>query len=210
MEHETPLKRLELDSNLPKSGSGVTEEEIFLTAKGLRLDISDAANPKWLSAIHSADISEDDSVGLAVVANHVYLTHSSSFTSETRPGLHVFDVSDPTSPELVGHNGSFDGRDIVVHGDHLLAATVDQGLVVLNPYHPAPTRPRVTCLAPHESERPRLSIHAVPGVNLRAQRSTDLKNWSDWFGFRTGEDPLELADPQGPLADRQFYRAVAD
>jgi len=188
--------------------SGSDADLGYNTGDGLIiLDISDPVAPTQLGAIQAAYLA-DASVGLAVVGNHAYLTHEASFNCEIGPGLQVFDISDPMSPQLVGHNGSFDGRDVVAYGDHLLVASVNQGLVVLNQFIPAPERPTVTCLSRRSPDGLRLCVNAVPGVDLQLQRSTDLQGWTDWTEVRIGKDPIQLADPQGSPEGRRFYRAV--
>jgi hypothetical protein len=54
----------------------------------------------------------------------------------------------------------------------------------------------------------RFTIHGVPGTSVRLERSPDLREWLPWMTVVMPDSGLQLIDPQGQSANRQFYRAV--
>ena len=65
---------------------------------------------------------------------------------------------------------------------------------------------------------PRLEIVVQNGIHLRVagpaglpgrlQRSTDLREWSDWQSISFGSEPVEISAPQAATANQQFYRVI--
>jgi hypothetical protein len=54
----------------------------------------------------------------------------------------------------------------------------------------------------------RLRIVGPAGVSGRLQRSTDLREWSDWQSISFGSEPVEISDAQTATATQQFYRVI--
>lgn len=55
----------------------------------------------------------------------------------------------------------------------------------------------------------RLRIVGPAGVSGRLQRSTDLREWSDWLSISFGSEQVEVSDPQTATAPQRFYRVIA-
>ena len=55
----------------------------------------------------------------------------------------------------------------------------------------------------------RLRVAGPAGLPGRLQRSTDLREWSDWQSISFGSEPVEISDPQTATATQQFYRVIA-
>jgi predicted alpha/beta superfamily hydrolase len=55
----------------------------------------------------------------------------------------------------------------------------------------------------------RLRVTGPAGLPGRLQRSTDLREWSDWQSVTFGSEPEEISDPQAATATQQFYRVIA-
>jgi predicted alpha/beta superfamily hydrolase len=55
----------------------------------------------------------------------------------------------------------------------------------------------------------RLRVAGPAGLAGRLQRSTDLREWSDWQSISFGSEPEEISDPQTATAAQQFYRVIA-
>jgi predicted alpha/beta superfamily hydrolase len=54
----------------------------------------------------------------------------------------------------------------------------------------------------------RLRIAGPAGLPGRLQRSTDLREWSDWQSISFGSEPVEISDPQTATPTQQFYRVI--
>lgn len=54
----------------------------------------------------------------------------------------------------------------------------------------------------------RLRVAGPAGVPGRLQRSTNLRDWSDWQTISFGSEPVEVSEPQTATATRHFYRVV--
>jgi predicted alpha/beta superfamily hydrolase len=54
----------------------------------------------------------------------------------------------------------------------------------------------------------RLRIAGPAGLLGRLQRSTDLREWSDWQSISFGNEPAEISDPQTATPTQQFYRVI--
>ena len=54
----------------------------------------------------------------------------------------------------------------------------------------------------------RLRIVGPAGVSARIQRSTDLREWSDWQPLTFGGEPLDLSEPETSSITANFYRVV--
>jgi len=54
----------------------------------------------------------------------------------------------------------------------------------------------------------RLRVTGPAGVPARLQRSTYLRDWSDWQSISFGSEPVEISDPQTATATQQFYRVI--
>jgi len=54
----------------------------------------------------------------------------------------------------------------------------------------------------------RLKIAGPAGLAGRLQRSTDLREWSDWQSISFGSEPVEISAPQTATTTQQFYRVT--
>ena len=55
----------------------------------------------------------------------------------------------------------------------------------------------------------RLSLHGESGLNVRIQRSENLRDWQDWQTVTLANGSLELTDSNAANSSPRFYRAAA-
>ncbi|NIM16544.1 MAG: hypothetical protein GTO45_31410 [Candidatus Aminicenantes bacterium] len=92
------------------------------------VDISNPANP---ISVGYTSASYGSPSGIIVKGDYVY-------TANYYTGLRIFDISDPTAPDLVGSHTTAAGlRRIYVNGQYAYAASRYSGLVILDISHPS-------------------------------------------------------------------------
>lgn len=144
--------------------------ELFQQNGGLVvIDFGDLTNPQRVGGCAMGGAPS----ALAVSGRYAYVAAGEG-------DLHVFDVSDPASPRLVGDNSTFTASAVMVTGERIYLTTgfrfpvgfpVDDGLVILERYQPPPS------LEPpfrFDATGFRLFLQATAGQTVRLQRSAAL------------------------------------
>jgi hypothetical protein len=168
------------------------------------LEIIDVSNPA--SPVHMG-CCEGDACRVAVSGNHAYLLAPPRWDELTQTYvekglLRVIDVSDPAHPALVGGydtGGSVQGLAVV--GNVVYVADREKGLLVLE----VSLQPQLEIIDPKPF---RFSVSGEPGLTVRVQRSSNLREWADWQAVILGEELVQLSDPDAANAVALFYRAV--
>jgi hypothetical protein len=104
----------------------------------------------------------------------------------------------------VGETSGFSGRDVTVSGNNVCVAAGEDGLVIVERFHPPPhfEASRFDATGFH------LSIRGEASQAVRLQRSQDLRTWEDWVIMPGAESLQEVVDPTALSRRSQFYRAV--
>jgi hypothetical protein len=159
------------------------------------IDVSNPANPQRVGVYDTSGFA----LAVAVSGHYAYV-------ADWAAGLQVLDVSNPTQPGRVAGNSAFtEAVAVTIAGTNVFVAAGAQGLMILDLFR-APLR-----LEPMSPQQPglfRFLLHGEPGLSVRVQRSSNLRDWEDWQPVTLGVAPIELTDPgPGPVPHR-FYRAV--
>jgi hypothetical protein len=158
------------------------------------IDISDPTQPRQVGSYDLAMIAFD----VAVADGYAYL-------ADYQTGLHVVDVRDPAHPRRVGGNTSFAAQALTVTDNLVLMASLNEGLIILNRYHPIELRQ----ISRTDEGMMRLRLSGPPEMPARLQRSTNLHDWENWRTFSFGTESLEFSDPDSSSCSRRFYRIAA-
>lgn len=156
-------------------------------------DVSDPARPKWVAAVETGQGTSD----VAVSGKYVYV-------SDSRAGLSLIDLSDPVRPRRLGGNTAFDAFGLAEGQGQLLVAAGPRGVMILDPYQPAPQ----LTLGKRNTQSLELRLRAQPGQSLRLQSSANLRDWVDLQSlevFEADQRLLELDPGAQPL---RFYRTT--
>jgi hypothetical protein len=160
------------------------------------LDIADPAAPRQVGAYRLG--TEISSVAVAGGFAYAYFPND---------GLEVIDVSDPAHPRQTGRNSAVappNGvRQLTISQGRLFAAAGEQGLVILDFFHPFRLQP--ASLGQRGAEQ--LGLTGPRGLPVVVQRSADLMRWEDWQSVTLPTPPLQLGNGDAQPPDR-FYRGV--
>ncbi len=142
---------------------------------------------------------------LAISGNLAYVSSTT--------GLHLFDISEPTDPLLVGGNSIPTEGKVEIVGDHVfvMGSSYLSAFELLIPSQRPPIPLQLSLEAPGATERlPMGLVFSGPrGLSVVVQRSKDLRHWEDWSSpFVFAGHHLRIAELGGPELTRYYYRAM--
>ena len=141
-----------------------------------------------------------DSPALTVAVSGTY-----AYVATAYGGVVVLDVSVPLNPRHVGSNSTYDPNMVAFGQDKVLLAAGIDGLAILNSFAPLNLAPMNWSSASGFT----FVVRGTPGLTLQAQRSADLRSWTNWGSqFILAPGPVQLTDAQATNAARFFYRAL--
>jgi hypothetical protein len=104
----------------------------------------------------------------------------------------VIDVSNPANPQRVGETSAvYSANDLIVAGNKVFVVAGYDGLVILDRFRPSV---RLETVSPQQPGGFRFLVRGEAGLNVRVQRSANLRDWEDWQTLTLGATPSELSD----------------
>lgn len=165
----------------------------------LVLDVSDPLNPKEVATLQITEFNMWQGVrDLSISGNYVYLPVSdgegwlpSVKMAETKTGLVVADISDPTNPKIVSYFKKADWGSVIgeakVHGNYVYCSIAEWGIDVVDVTDPS---------------APKFVSRVTSGTTFGSEVSGDYL----YFTVKdSGMRILDISDPTNPeIVDRYF------
>ncbi len=183
------------------NGVAISGDSVYVAdrSSGLQIiDISDPVHPRWVGQFtrtYNHVILDVD--GVAVCGPTAYVADAGQ--------LDILSVTNPAASVRLSSVYDVPGEAVAVSSNKILVAEGRQGLGILEQIPPAPVlggSPRFDSAGWH------FSVFGQAGREIRLQRSTDLRAWTDWKTVTATGTWQDVLDQAAALQQSQFYRAV--
>ena len=162
-------------------------------------DISNPAAPIFMTQI--TDPSALPGTPLAVWAYGTEVFENYLYVTDPARGLHVFDLSNPTSPRRVGGNAILDSQNLKILGGKIFMTGTAPSLAMLSPFS---AQFDFDGNAHFTRAGFSMTLRGTPGAVIRIQRSSLLPNWQDWRTITLPPTPVEVIDDKNAGEARRF------